>query len=81
MENLVACLDAAGATVDDVVKVTTFYLDREHRATIAKVRSRFFGNAEFVHTGLIIDGLADPELLLEIEAIAVIGSGATASGG
>jgi enamine deaminase RidA (YjgF/YER057c/UK114 family) len=75
MENLVACLDAAGATVNDIVKVTTFYLDRDHRATIANVRSRFLGQAEFVHTGLIIDGLADPELLLEIEAVAVIGSG------
>jgi 2-iminobutanoate/2-iminopropanoate deaminase len=78
MENLVACLDAAGATVNDIVKVTTFYLDREHRATIADVRRRFLGEAEFVHTGLIIDGLADPELLLEIEAIAVIGAGESA---
>lgn len=77
MENLMACLEAAGATADDVVKVTTFYLDREHRAAIAAVRRRFFGDADFVHTGLIIDGLADPELLLEIEAIAVIGSGRT----
>src|SRR5688572_6387313 len=41
MENLMACLDAAGATANDIVKVTTFYLDREHRGTIAEVRSRF----------------------------------------
>ena len=77
MENLMACLAAAGATADDIVKVTTFYLRREDRATIAAVRRRFLGDAEFVHTGLIIDGLADPELLLEIEAIAVIGAGTT----
>lgn len=75
MENLMACLDAAGATANDVVKVTTFYLDREHRAAIADVRRRYLGDADFVHTGLIIDGLADPELLLEIEAIAVLGAG------
>ena len=75
MENLMACLEASGATTDDIVKVTTFYLDRDHRATIADVRRRFLGNADFVHTGLIIDGLADPDLLLEIEAIAVVGSG------
>lgn len=79
MENLVACLDAAGATVNDIVKVTTFYMDRDHRSTIADVRRHFLGDAEFVHTGLIIDGLADPELLLEIEAIAVIGAGETGS--
>jgi len=72
MENLVACLTAAGATVDDVVKVTTYYMDRVHRGTIAEVRRRFMGNAQYVHTGLIIDGLADPDLLLEIEAIAVV---------
>lgn len=77
MENLMACLSAAGATADDIVKVTTFYLDRDHRATIADVRRRYLGEAEFVHTGLIIDGLADPELLLEIEAVAVLGAGNT----
>ena len=77
MENLMACLEAAGATANDVVKVTTFYLKREDRATIADVRRRYLGEADFVHTGLIIDGLADPELLLEIEAIAVIGAGTT----
>lgn len=75
MENLMACLAAAGATADDLVKVTTYYLDRCHRATIAEVRRRYLGHAEFVHTGLIIDGLADPDLLLEIEAIAVLGAG------
>jgi enamine deaminase RidA (YjgF/YER057c/UK114 family) len=73
MENLMACLRAAGATADDLVKVTTFYVDRAHRRTIAEVRGRYLGEAEFVHTGLIIDGLADPDLLLEIEAIAVVG--------
>lgn len=74
-ENLLACLRVAGATVHDLVKVTTFYVDRDHRATIAAVRRRYLGDAEFVHTGLIITGLADPDLLLEIEAVAVIGSG------
>lgn len=74
-ENLLACLDAAGASIHDLVKVTTFYVDRAHRATIAEVRRRYLGEAEFVHTGLIIDGLADPALLLEIEAIAVVGAG------
>lgn len=75
MENLMACLDGAGATADDVVKVTTYYLNREDRAAIAEVRRQYLGESEFVHTGLIIDGLADPELLLEIEAIAVVGAG------
>jgi hypothetical protein len=56
--------------------VTTYYLDREHRATIAEARRRYLGDAQVVHTGLIISGLADPDLLLEIEAVAVIGSGA-----
>jgi enamine deaminase RidA (YjgF/YER057c/UK114 family) len=74
MENLMACLREAGATVDDIVKVTTYYVDREHRRTIAAVRQRYLAGAEFVHTGLIIDGLADPDLLLEIEAIAVLGA-------
>jgi 2-iminobutanoate/2-iminopropanoate deaminase len=65
MENLMACLRDAGASVHDLVKVTTYYVDRSHRTTIAEVRRRYIGEAEFVHTGLIIDGLADPNLLLE----------------
>jgi 2-iminobutanoate/2-iminopropanoate deaminase len=75
MTNLMACLHESGATPQDVVKITTYYIDRGHRAAIAAARRRHFGDAEFVHTGLIIDGLADPDLLLEIEAIAVIGAG------
>jgi len=72
MANLMACLRDGGATPDDVVKVTTYYVDRAHRSVIAEARHRHLGDAAFVHTGLIIDGLADPDLLLEIEAIAVV---------
>lgn len=80
MESLMACLAAAGASATDIVKVTTFYTDRSQRATIAEVRRRYLGNADFVHTGLIISGLADPDLLLEIEAVAVLGAGGNPTG-
>jgi enamine deaminase RidA (YjgF/YER057c/UK114 family) len=72
---LVACLRDAGATTHDLVKVTTYYLDRAHRGAIADARRRHLGGVDYVHTGVIIDGLADPDLLLEIEAIAVVGAG------
>lgn len=75
MCNLMACLRDAGASIHDLVKVTTFYVERAHRTTIAEARHRYLADAEFVHTGLIIVGLADPDLLLEIEAVAVIGGG------
>jgi enamine deaminase RidA (YjgF/YER057c/UK114 family) len=72
---LVACLRDAGASPHDLVKVTTYYLDRADRGTIAEARRRYLGDVDYVHTGIIIDGLADPDLLLEIEAIAVVGAG------
>lgn len=75
MDNLMACLRDAGASANDIVKVTTFYLNRDHLSEIAAVRSRYLAGIDYVHTGVIIAGLADPDLVLEIEAVAVIGSG------
>ncbi len=36
------------------------------------MRRRYFGREGPCHTGLIISGLFDPDVLLEIEAVAVL---------
>jgi len=73
--NLGTALAAAGARVEDLVKTTTFVVGYrpEQRALIAEVRSRFYGQAQPPASTLVgVQALALPELLIEVEAIAVV---------
>ena len=63
-------LAAAGATAADVVKVTVYLLDIDHRPLINPVRQEFFGDARPASTLVEVSRLAVPGALLEIEAIA-----------
>lgn len=65
-------LDAAGATFDNVVKITTFLVDRADAPAVSKVRFEHFGDHRPPHTGLIVAGLGGPDVKLEVEVIAVL---------
>jgi 2-iminobutanoate/2-iminopropanoate deaminase len=71
-ENLQAVLEAAGAGVEHVVKVTTYLVDREDSKAVSDVRLAFFGDHRPPHTGVIVAGLGAPEVRLEVEVIAVL---------
>lgn len=75
--NLRAALAAAGATPRDIAKLTTFVVNfrPEHRAVIREVRSRFFApdTPPPASTLVGVQALVVPELLIEVEAIAVVG--------
>ena len=73
LKNLSAILAEAGATLEDVVKVTVFIrnMDRDFRA-IHEVRAEFFPNNPPASTMVEVSRLVDPDHLIEIEAIAVI---------
>lgn len=74
-ENLKLALAAAGATFDDVVKFTVFVkdLDTAKWKTISKVRSEYLSKERPAASTMIgVTGLVYPELLIEIEAIAVV---------
>ena len=74
LENLQAVLAEGGATMDDVVKVTVFVTNlSEHFAAIHEVRGEFFKSDYPASTLVEISSLVDPEMLIEIEAIAVVG--------
>jgi enamine deaminase RidA (YjgF/YER057c/UK114 family) len=73
--NLLAVLAAAGANASDVVKLTTFVvkLKPKDRAIVLGVRNEFFDVARLPASSLIgVDSLVEPEMLVEIEAIAAI---------
>ena len=73
LENLRAILTEAGATLEDVVKVTVFIrnMDRDFRA-IHEVRAEFFHRNPPASTMVEVSRLVDPDHLIEIEAIAVV---------
>lgn len=70
--NLKAVLDGAGGTIDDVVMTTTYIVDRKYREGYNEVRQGLYKNDPATSTLVIVTGLADPDYLIEISAIAVI---------
>ena len=67
-------LKAAGAAMDDVVKINVFVTDIARREEVWKARREFFSGDYPVSTLVEISALAVPELLVEIEAVAIIGA-------
>jgi 2-iminobutanoate/2-iminopropanoate deaminase len=74
-QNMRELVEAAGARMDDVVKINVYLTDIRHRPAFLKARRRFFtGNFP---AAVVIGNvtLANPELLVEIDAWAFIGAG------
>src|SRR5215212_9940750 len=71
-KNLQAALTAAGATFADVVKMNSYITDMSKAQAVRDVRALYFKNVAPASTFVEVKGLVRPELLLEIEVIAVV---------
>ena len=71
LENVQSVLEAAGASMGDVVKVTVYVTDISRLGETHEVRGEFFPDPPPASTGIKVSALAFPGLLIEIEAIAV----------
>lgn len=71
LKNLQNVLEASGASLADVVKVTVFLRNMEHRNAVAEVRKRFFKDNLPASTLVEVSKLAHQDWLIEIEAVAV----------
>lgn len=78
-ENVGKVLADAGATWDDVVKINTYYVydgdpaaAQEFWARMTAVRMEFLPDPGPCGTGVRVEGLMYPDLLIEVEAIAVL---------
>ena len=72
-ENLKEVLGAAGAGFDSVVSTTTFMTDRAYSLPVNEVRRRYLtGPVLPTSTLLVVAGLARPDFLVEISAVAVL---------
>jgi enamine deaminase RidA (YjgF/YER057c/UK114 family) len=67
-----AQVEAGGGTMANIVKVNTYLTEIRYRADYAAIREEFFGKKMPASTLVAVAALAMPELLIEIEAIAVI---------
>ncbi len=78
IEIMLAALAEAGATADDVVRTRTFLVDAADWQAAGRSHGRHFHRARPASTMLVVGGLLDPRWRVEMEAEAIIGSGADA---
>ena len=71
-KNLQAALAAAGAKFADVVKMNSYITDMSKAQAVRDVRTRYFGDVTPASTFVEVKGLVRPELMLEIEVVAVV---------
>jgi len=71
-KNLQAALAAAGAKFSDVVKMNSYITDMSKVQAVRDVRAKYFADTTPASTFVQVAGLVRPELLLEIEVIAVV---------
>lgn len=70
-QNIKDILTAAGAGMDDIIKINTYITDQSKFMDMLAVRSEIFGTNPPASTAVVVAGLAFPGLLIEVEAIAI----------
>ena len=77
LQNIQKCLEAVGATFDQVVKINVYSTNLDaHRDVIAKLRQEYFSKGPVASTTVQVSRLVHPDWLVEIEAIAVLDNAA-----
>ncbi|MBL8698270.1 MAG: hypothetical protein JNK67_07855 [Alphaproteobacteria bacterium] len=67
LANLATLLREAGASMEDVGKITVFIPDRGYRNAVYPMIGKHLRGVHPVSTGIIINGFARPEILFEID--------------
>lgn len=70
LANVAALLAADGMTVDDVVHMRIFLLDRADIPALRVARGEFLGDRRVASTLVLVSGLVDPTWKVEIEVVA-----------
>lgn len=72
LENMKKVLDEVGATFDNIVKVTVYITDMRNFKEIHEVRAKYFKKDFPASTLVQVSSLHSPDILIEIEAVAVL---------
>ncbi len=72
MKNVKVLLEEQGARLEDICKITIYITDRAYREPVYRVVGKWLKGVFPVSTGLIVQGPARPEWVMEIDVWAVI---------
>ncbi|MGO1538742.1 MAG: RidA family protein [Leucobacter sp.] len=78
MKNIKMLLDEAGSSLKDIVKVTVYIIDPRYREDVYRTMGTWLKGVYPVSTGIVVQALARPEWLVEIDATAVLSEAAKA---
>jgi enamine deaminase RidA (YjgF/YER057c/UK114 family) len=72
MRNIARLLEEAGSRLEEVCKIVIYLTDIRYREPVYRVVGTWLKGVYPVSTGLVVEALARPEWLVEIDATAVI---------
>ena len=77
MQNIRQLIEEAGGSMEHLVKVVVYITDVRHREAVYRTMGEYIKGVHPVSTGLVVQALARPEWLVEIDGTAVIPAGYT----
>ena len=72
MQNIRQLIEEAGGGMEHLVKVVVYITDVRHREAVYRTMGEYIKDVYPVSTGLVVQALARPEWLVEIDGTAVI---------
>lgn len=72
LSNVKTALSAAGATLSNVVKTTTYVVGEGNLAAIRAAREQSLETPAPASTMVVVAALANPDFLVEVDAVAVL---------
>ena len=72
MQNIKQLIEECGGQMEHLVKVVVYITDVRHREAVYRTMGEYIKGVHPVSTGLVVQALARPEWLVEIDATAVI---------
>ena len=74
MKNIAQLINESGGEIKHLVKLVVYITDIKNREAVYKTIGQYTKGVYPVSTGLVVNSLARPEWLVEVDAIAVIPS-------